>query len=226
MLQYKLANGGNMKYFYSKRLLNQVAKYDFITGYEIKDDKIIVNYANKARHEELKFSPSTLKLIEVQMRNQVLSSMSDAAINEYRKYIKSANWWMIYNLWFIFYSSFNAANGNYPFSRALQSILCLGFISMLGRNIKDKEDYKEYINEIEKYRFFIENEDTINYEIVKRYFESDANSPDISGAPLITINDIDDMTLTELKETVELIRKNYSDELDGDISLNLKQKST
>lgn len=173
-----------MKYFYYENMPNYVSRFGFVIRYEIKDNKIIVNYANGYTTQEENTNENLKSIVEA-IKNQVLGVITEEDQKRMHKAIKSDNFWIGYNAWFTFYTLYNSFTATNGFNKGFQR------------------------DEIQKYRYFLENEDIINYEIIKRYFEEEPNSPDISNAPLITINDISNMPLTELKETVDKTKKHY-----------------
>lgn len=224
-LWYNIAQlGGKMKYFYYKNMPSYISRFDFITGYDIKDDKIIVNYASGYSTEKENTKENLRSIVEA-MKNQVFSTIDGINMEKINKSIKSDNFWIGYNSWFTIYTLYNSLTSTSTFNKGFQGVLCCLFILLGFQRLHDRTINKEKKNEILKYKYFLDNEDIINYEILKRYFDEEPNSPDLSDVPLITINDIDNMSLTELKETVELIRQNYGEELESNL-LELKQKST
>jgi hypothetical protein len=66
---------------------------------------------------------------------------------------------------------------------------------------------KERLNEIKKYSLFFDWEEEINKEMIKRYHELYGEDAPIEEANKMTLNDLEDYTLTEVQEIVENISK-------------------
>ena len=210
-----------MKYFFEDK---NYPGGDFITGYDIKDDRINLHFAFEEKDHSIEYSKEKVYLLNDKMRSQVENNELE---NKYKNKNRQLTWWKFYNMWFAYFSIYNANKASSNGYRIAHSVLFLFFVLFLGLNIKDKIKNKERLDEIRKYKYFIENQELINYEIIKRHLENNnSNIPDITDAPLITINDIDDMTLIELKETVELIKQNYGEELEQSEELQLLKKGT
>ncbi len=215
-----------MKYFYpnkENRYLygKYIPKYEFITRYELIDDQIIVYYANNERKERLKYSKEKEYLIQNIMKNQIKDSSS--LQSGYIEELKHNNLHNIFNLCFLYYSSSNYIQASDNKTKIIYGTAFVLFLTTLNLRLFDNLNNKERLNEIKKYKFFIENEDLINYETIKSFIEeSESNAINYSLENLISINDIDNMTLIELKEIVELIKQNYNED---EIKLNLDHYS-
>ena len=87
---------------------------------------------------------------------------------------------------------------------------CCWLLSFVFCSLRLNSD-NEMAKKIKKYKYFLENQDTINQEIIERFIEDnkDCNSYSLDDAPVITVADIDDMDIKELKETVQLIRRTH-----------------
>lgn len=77
------------------------------------------------------------------------------------------------------------------------------------RYLAEFNSAEQTLSTVKKYHYFLENEETINQEIIERFVEEnkDSKSYSLNDAPVITVADIDDMDIKELQETVELIRR-------------------
>ena len=91
----------------------------------------------------------------------------------------------------------------YKYIGLLATLLFGGFAIYNG---KKAINYDKKIEEIKKYKYYIENEDLINNEIVSRFFEFYGIYSDPNYANRITINDIDKYTLEDLENIVGLIK--------------------
>ena len=183
----------------------------FVTGFEVKDDKIYVHYADPNETKTLDLNDENINLVYSYLQKQIDEGLLNR--NYYLESLKKKKFWSIYSYFWIHNSLFNAITHSQVWSKVVQGIVCAGFSILFNLYMKEEEEYREKIKEIDKYKFFIDNEDIINYEIIRHSLDSsESNIPNYDEIPTLTINDINDITLTELKETVELIKQNYNDE--------------
>lgn len=182
---------------------------DYILYYEIIDDQIIVHYANYEETESFPYSTEEINRIENLMKEQILSSKSK--IDDFRSKNKNEYFWQLYNCWFMYISSHNYMNSQNTPQKIIQGFCFLSFVSLFILRSKTIIDRKELIKEFEKYKYFIENEDIINYE----YYMSQNQNSMISSyeIPRISINDIQNTSIQELKEIVELITTSYKEDV-------------
>lgn len=190
--------------------------YDFITKYEIENNYLHVYYSSGMR-DVLELTKDNLIMIQDQMKNQILNAASIEKLS--KRKINYDSFWTAYNVLFggrSLYYIITSDNNNQKYFQAC----CLAlFLLLSGLWINELVYNKERLDEIKKYKYFIENEDLINYDNIKRYFEeNESNIPNLDDIQVLTINDINDITLIELKEMVELNTNNNDEE---QIKLNL-----
>ena len=153
-----------------------------ITNYEINNGKIIVHYSNK-----------TIRTIPYDKENEysILKEMKDQAI-------------MIIDYIEVYEDIFRK-NLETSMADSLLTIISASISTAIPNNCKYIGLLKK-IEEIKKYKYYIENEDLINNEIVSRFFEFYGIYSDPNYANRITINDIDKYTLEDLENIVGLIK--------------------
>ena len=211
-----------MKYFDNEDITDKKDDF-FVKKYEIKDDKIEVFRGNDS--VIMDYSKDKVDLLNDIMKNQIVNiSFDKERQNKYKK--NREIFWIIYNLYFTGFTYSRLNSSDTKLFKYIFGIATIIFIELTNIRIKLYFKYKDKIKEVEKFKYFIENEDIINYELIKRYLESFNTNNSCDFSP-ITINDIDDMSLKELKEIKELIENNYTkDDVELVLSKYRKVKGT
>ena len=217
-----------MKYFYDEDRFH-LGRSSFVSGYEIKKGKFIINFAN-GNNKEIRLQKGKLDEYKNFYQNKMIKQVMDSDISEsdYKQNIKRDNWWSIYNLVLNIHCLYHFIKSSDITTSMIQGIGFILSLFMIGYWQSNCISKKEKLDEIEKYKYFLENEDLINFTIYKTYFEDyESNSLDINDIPVITINDLDKRTLIELKEIVELTKNAYNEqEIEEGISYQRKLKGT
>ena len=193
-----------MKYLYKN---NDIPKDVFITKYEVIGDSIIVTYAD-GNTIKFDYSINQINLIESSMKNQI--EKAENKIREYASDNSKEIFWEIYTAWFMYYTAHNYMTTDIERSKIIQGSCFLSFVAMFLIRGYSYFSRKELINEYLKYKYFIENEDILNYENNLRNSENNINPNEIYR---LSINDLDNMSIKELEEMVELITNTYGDKV-------------
>ena len=204
---------------------NNIHSANFLTGYRKEGNEIIATYSGG---HEISYSNSkeTINYLQETMKKQVLDNYP--RLTDQKKTLFYYNFSAFYNVLFTANAVKILATNNNGVNRIVSGGGLIIFLFAIGFWLKKGEKISENISELKKYKFFIDNEDIINYEICKRYMdENDTNSINDKYISTLSINDIDDYTLIELKEMVELIKQAYpEEELDEGIKLYRQIKGT
>lgn len=92
-----------------------------------------------------------------------------------------------------------------PKSRTINLVLCgLNGACVLLNGLRFL-NRKAVLEDIKKYRLFLENEKLLNDDIVKRYFELYGSNAPIEEINTITINDLDNYSYNDLEMMVDSI---------------------
>ena len=92
-----------------------------------------------------------------------------------------------------------------PKSRTINLVLCgLNGACVLVNGLR-LLNRKAVLEDIKKYRLFLENEKLLNDDIVKRYFELYGSNAPIEEINTITINDLDNYSYNDLEMMVDSI---------------------
>ncbi len=182
---------------------DRISAFDrlFITGYQLNGESIKINYSSG----KFKVIPYTEKdeknILEVmKYQAELMYGMKDYYVKRHKEEV--------------IYAATDAAlallNGAFFLSNDSKSrylnLAVMFFIGFVGGFFAvNANKNKKNIEELEKYKYLIENEDTINHEIALRYFDFYGKDADINEANRITLNNIDNYTLEDLKSIVELI---------------------
>ena len=175
----------------------------FITNYEVNRDSIKINYSN-GKFRIVPYSKE--KEIEIlnTMKEQVLR------INEFKDtFYNNANQSIEYSMLMGLLAVFNASLFMLDESNIAKLTSMVGILvgsGMTGYLLANAKNNEDALNEIKKYKYFLDNEDTINHEITLNYFDFYGKDADIEKANRITLNDIDNYTLDDLEAIVELIK--------------------
>ena len=93
-----------------------------------------------------------------------------------------------------------------PKSRTINLVLCgLNGACVLVNGLR-LLNRKTVLEDIKKYRLFLENEKLLNDDIVKRYFELYGSNAPIEEINTITINDLDNYSYNDLEMMVDSIQ--------------------
>ena len=193
-----------MKYLYKN---NDIPKDVFITKYEVIGDSIIVTYAD-GNTIKFDYSINQINLIESSMKNQI--AKAQPTIASYDSDNSKEIFWEIYTAWFMYYTAHNYMTTDIERSKIVQGSCFLSFVAIFLIRGYSYFSRKELINEYLKYKYFIENEDILNYENNLRNSENMVNPNEIYR---LSINDLDNMSIKELEEMVELITNTYGDKV-------------
>lgn len=189
---------------------DKYGKYNFITGFQVdkRINKIIVYYANNT-NVWMNYSEDQVKHLENVMKSQVLEAYKN--IRKYKSELKSELLWELYNVWFMYYDISNMVSSDENGRKITFGLCGAGFLGLFIARLCRIEDRASLIKELKKYRYFIENEAIINYEAEHYYVNENSNSIDLNAPAKLTINDLDQISIQELEETVELIEKAHED---------------
>ena len=183
--------------------LNKLKKdAPFITKYVINGDKIEVFFSSDKK-EIIPYTKKAEEKILLIMKKQaeIMSKIYIYIVEEYKSNKKNAT---IYSILFLINSMLFAQNASS--SRKLNlfaSLWCCTFavIHCIMLSIKDKK-----LDEIEKWNYFLKNENIINEEIIRRFKEFYGEDANIDEANRITINDIDEYSLEDLQDMIHSIK--------------------
>ncbi len=183
--------------------LNKLKKdAPFITKYVINGDKIEVFFSSNKK-EIIPYTKKAEEKILLIMKKQaeIMSKIYIYIEEEYKSNKKNAT---IYSILFLINSMLFVQNASS--SRKLNlfaSLWCCTFavIHCVMLSIKDKK-----LDEIEKWNYFLKNENIINEEIIRRFKEFYGEDANIDEANKITINDIDDYSLEDLQDMIHSIK--------------------
>ena len=183
--------------------LNKLKKdAPFITKYIINGDKIEIYFSNNKK-EVIPYTKKVEENILLIMKKEAvaMSKIYTYIEEKYKSNKKNAT---IYSILFLINSMLFAQNASS--SRKLNlfaSLWCCTFavIHCVMLSIKDKQ-----LDEIEKWNYFLKNENIINEEIIRRFKEFYGEDANIDEANKITINDIDDYSLEDLQDMIHNIK--------------------
>ena len=191
-----------MKYLI--RNTNKAVLASSITDYVIDKNEIEIHFGN---YRSLRL-PYTKEL-----EKEILNEMKKAAIKTFdqeESYIKISSNNLLNalaqgtlasaNAYFLFYN----LNNNIKYINILAVLLC-GTNTVVSAISHSKA--KKMLEEIEKHKCFIYWEEAINDEIIRRYHDMYGENAPIEEANIMTINDLDNYSLKEIKEMAEHISK-------------------
>ena len=195
--------------------LNKLKKdAPFITKYVINGDKIEVFFSSDKK-EIIPYTKKAEEKILLIMKKQaeIMSKIYIYIVEEYKSNKKNAT---IYSILFLINSMLFAQNASS--SRKLNlfaSLWCCTFavIHCIMLSIKDKK-----LDEIEKWNYFLKNENIINEEIIRRFKEFYGEDANIDEANRITINDIDEYSLEDLQDMIHSIKNSDGYKLEHKIA--------
>jgi hypothetical protein len=175
----------------------------FITSYQLNGTSIKINYG-KNRFRVIPYSKEAENIILEIMKKQV-ETMYDFENIITSDYKTCRNFAIID----AFLALANGAMFLFNHTNNIKYINLAGMIVTDAAAIiyagQANKNHKK-LDEIRKYKYFLENEDIINHEITLRYFDFYGKDADINEANRITLNNIDDYTLEDLETIVELIK--------------------
>ena len=197
-----------MRYLNTKD--NKFDKRKFVTGFQIdrKYNLIKVYYADNT-FIYADYSEDNVIKLEGIMKKQVIDAYKN--IGNLKRGIKSETLWELYNIWFMFYDISNMISSDENGRKITFGVCGAGFLGLFIARLLRIEDMSGIVKELNKYKFFIENEKIINYEAEQFYTNENANSIALDAPAKLTINDLSQMSIKELEETVELIEQAHED---------------
>ena len=197
-----------MRYLNTKD--NKFDKRKFVTGFQIdrKYNLIKVYYADNT-FIYADYSEDNVIQLEGIMKKQVIDAYKN--IGNLKRGIKSETLWELYNIWFMFYDISNMISSDENGRKITFGVCGAGFLGLFIARLLRIEDMSGIVKELNKYKFFIENEKIINYEAEQFYTNENANSIALDAPAKLTINDLSQMSIKELEETVELIEQAHED---------------
>lgn len=197
-----------MRYLNTKD--NKFDKRKFVTGFQIdrKYNLIKVYYADNT-FIYADYSEDNVIKLESIMKKQVIDAYKN--IGNLKRGIKSETLWELYNIWFMFYDISNMVSSDENGRKITFGVCGAGFLGLFIARLLRIEDMSGIVKELNKYKFFIENEKIINYEAEQFYTNENANSIALDAPAKLTINDLSQMSIKELEETVELIEQAHED---------------
>ena len=189
---------------------NKFDKRKFVTGFQIdrKYNLIKVYYADNT-FIYADYSEDNVIKLESIMKKQVIDAYKN--IGNLKRGIKSETLWELYNIWFMFYDISNMVSSDENGRKITFGVCGAGFLGLFIARLLRIEDMSGIVKELNKYKFFIENEKIINYKAEQFYTNENANSIALDAPAKLTINDLSQMSIKELEETVELIEQAHED---------------
>ena len=189
---------------------NKFDKRKFVTGFQIdrKYNLIKVYYADNT-FIYADYSEDNVIKLEGIMKKQVIDAYKN--IGNLKRGIKSETLWELYNIWFMFYDISNMISSDENGRKITFGVCGAGFLGLFIARLLRIKDMSGIVKELNKYKFFIENEKIINYEAEQFYTNENANSIALDAPAKLTINDLSQMSIKELEETVELIEQAHED---------------
>lgn len=187
--------------------------YDII-HYERKDNSLICY--TKDETYEIEYSKEREKELLTILRNNakklIAKLNSEYNQEEYKKiisHLRRGKMWTI-----IFFVNMIAKEDKVSDGISIGFICAWTIINIVHAILLEK--HLETKRTSKKLEYFLENEKIINKEIIERYLEEhqdQVNETTLEDAPVVTINDVYNMTIQELKEIVENIESREENEL-------------
>ncbi len=183
----------------------------FILNYEIKDNQIMVNYAN-GEHYIIPYTNDNEKKILKKMEDQVHDAQnSDDTLKRKRR---RAGIWIISSI-LIIISSFYAIKSGHSISPLMENILIAWFTFNIGFQIFYIKCVTKILKDLEKNKILLDNQEKIN-EMIKENQNILTNSNEKikkmvkstpEDKPVFTLNSVEKLELKELKSLLENIQK-------------------
>lgn len=179
----------------------------FILNYEIKDNQIIVNYAN-GEHYIIPYTNDNEEKILKKMEDQVYSAQYYDELS--KKILKKSRNWILFCILMIILLKTNSS-----FIPLMQNILigsctlCIGwkilYIKYIKANINDLEKNKMLLDNQEKLNKMIKENQNILTNSNEKIKEMVKSTPE--DKPVFTLNSVEKLKLKELKATLENIQR-------------------
>mgnify|MGYP004557948597 CR=1 FL=1 len=196
-----------MKYY----TLNSKDATSFILNYEIKDNQIIVNYAN-GEHYIIPYTNDNEKKILKKMEDQVHDAQnSDDML---KKKIRKAGDWILFSI-FMIICNFCTIKSCHSISPLMQNIFIVCFTFNIGFQIFDIKYVTKILKDLEKNKILLDNQEKIN-EMIKENQNILTNSNEKikkmvkstpEDKPVGTLKSVEKLKLKELKSVLENIQK-------------------
>ena len=179
--------------------------YPYVTNYRIEGDKLIINCSNYPEPVEAPYSKEAEEEVLETMKKQAQQMFQFE--EEYKRKISKNQ------LNAFFQGLLAASNGAFLAANTNNSVKAINILAVLicGTSTiisaAEADEAQEKLDEINKYKYFLAWEEEINEEIIDRYHQFYGKDAPIEEANIMTINDLDKYTLTEIKEIVEHISR-------------------
>ena len=196
--------------------LNKEQRDLFILNYKVEDKNIILNFAS-GKEKEIPYSIENEKKVLNYMKEQVMNYKEFVEKQELLK-IRLDFLLSLSTVVFMYNTLFSISIApEDTFTKCVISISAL----IIVYNLVLKKRVNDKLADLEKNKYFLQNEDTINNKLddmknmntlprLKKYFEKEFNSSTQKEKVYhITLNDLDDMSLEEL---VLFVNQNYISE--------------
>lgn len=175
--------------------------YPFITNYHIENGELIINFSNRNTQKVPYSKDVEIRIIEA-MKKQIYQASELESL--YKRRMDNNKFYTRWHLVIGLVDIIASLQSKHPFINLSLGtvILTLSYLY----SINASED-KERLKEIEKHRLFLLFECQINEDIINHYNEMvKANTMSQEYEPnTMTINDLDNYSLEEIKEMIELI---------------------
>lgn len=181
--------------------LNKEDERTFILNYEVKDNKIIVNFASGKKYE-VPYTEEDEKIILTLMKEQV--NNTEKFEKAAKKKLKVMTRWIIYSIVNIVFVATILLTGSS--TAPVVQVIC-GSLFILSGILKScvLVDIKIKLKDLKKNQLFLDNEDFFKS---KEKTNTDALNKEETVRETITLNDIDKMSYNEVKEMVDIARFN------------------
>ena len=181
--------------------LNKEDERAFILNYEVKDNKIIVNFASGKKYE-VPYTEEDEKIILTLMKEQV--NNTEKFEKTAKKKLKVMTRWIIYSIVNIVFVATILLTGSS--TAPVVQVIC-GSLFILSGILKScvLVDIKTKLKDLKKNQLFLDNEDFFKS---KEKTNTDALNKEETVRETITLNDIDKMSYNEVKEMVDIARFN------------------
>ena len=177
--------------------LNKEDERTFILNYEVKDNKIIVNFASGKKYE-VPYTEEDEKIILTLMKEQV--NNTEKFEKTATKKLKVTTGWIIYSIVNIVFDATILLTGSST-APAVQ-VIC-GSLLILSGTLETYAlvDIKTKLKDLKKNKLFLNYEDLFKS---KEKTDDDALTEEEIVRETITLNDIDKMSYNEVKEMVDI----------------------
>ncbi len=181
--------------------LNKEDERTFILNYEVKDNKIIVNFASGKKYE-VPYTEEDEKIILTLMKEQV--NNTEKFEKAAKKKLKVMTRWIIYSIVNIVFVATILLTGSS--TAPVVQVIC-GSLFILSGTLQTYAlvDIKTKLKDLKKNQLFLDNEDFFKS---KEKTNTDALNKEETVRETITLNDIDKMSYNEVKEMVDIARFN------------------